>query len=82
VLVLKRECQLLANRKKKKSGIKILKAEIDQAKCNKCGVCVYRFGCPAITKEGKEFKISKELCTGCTVCVQVCPISAIHMVKE
>jgi indolepyruvate ferredoxin oxidoreductase alpha subunit len=81
VIIAKRECQLLAVRKKRKAGIKIPKFEIDQSKCDKCGVCLYEFACPAITKEHSEFLIDKDICTGCAVCVQVCPENAIHVVK-
>jgi indolepyruvate ferredoxin oxidoreductase alpha subunit len=81
VLVAKRECQLLAVRKKKAQGIKIPKFEIDQSKCNKCGVCLYNFHCPAIYKDNDKFLIDKELCTGCTVCSQVCPVKAIKVMQ-
>lgn len=82
MIVAKRECQLLTVRRKKREGIKIPKFEIDQTKCNKCGTCLYKFGCPAIFKEGNKFMISKDLCTGCAFCVQLCPKDAIHVVKE
>lgn len=80
VIVAKRECQLLAVRKRRKEGVSILKFEIDQEKCKKCGTCLHQFGCPAIYEEKGTFKIDKNLCTGCTVCVQVCPYKAIHVV--
>lgn len=82
VMVVKRECQLLATRRKKREGIKIPKFKIDQAKCNKCGVCFYNFHCPAIHEENKNFYIDEELCTGCTVCSQVCPVKAIGIKNE
>jgi indolepyruvate ferredoxin oxidoreductase alpha subunit len=79
VIVAKRECQLLAVRRKKKAGIKIPKFEIDQSLCDRCGICLHEFGCPAIVEEKGKFRIDKDLCTGCAVCVQVCPKKAIHM---
>lgn len=81
VIVAKRECELLAVRRKKREGIKIPKFEIDQKKCDKCGVCLYKFACPAFKREGKRFEIDRNLCTGCAVCVQVCPVRAIVPVK-
>lgn len=82
VIVARRECQLAATRRMSRLGIKIPKYEIDQNKCTKCGVCLYEFGCPAITIENGMFKIDKNLCTGCGVCAQVCPYNAIKKVKE
>ncbi len=82
LIVAKRECELLAVRKKKKAGMRIAKFEIDQTKCKKVGACLYRLACPAIYKEGKNFFIDKSLCTGCAVCVQVCPNHAIRPVVE
>ena len=82
VIVARRECQLAATRRMSRLGIKIPKYEIDQKKCRKCGVCLYEFGCPAITVENGVFKIDKNLCTGCGVCAQICPYHAIKKVKE
>lgn len=80
VIVAKRECQLLAVRKKRKAGIKIPRYEIDQKKCKKCGLCLYNFGCPAFYQEGDKIMIDKNLCTGCGVCAQVCPNKAIRRI--
>ena len=52
--------------------------------CIACGSC-FRVGCPAILKSdvvnektGKsKAMIDPLLCTGCTVCMQVCPVDAI-----
>jgi len=82
VIVAKRECQLLAMRKKKAQGIKVAKFEIDQEKCKQIGICLNELACPAIYKENGKYKIDKDICTGCSVCSQVCPIKAIHAVKE
>jgi indolepyruvate ferredoxin oxidoreductase alpha subunit len=82
VIVAKRECRLLTTRKMKKQGMKIPKFEIDQSKCNRCGKCLYEFGCPAIMKkEDGSFYIDKSLCLGCAVCPQVCPVKAIGASK-
>ena len=81
VIVARRECQLLATRRKKRAGIKIPKFQINQEKCKKCGICLYEFGCPAIYKEKDKFKINEEICTGCSVCSQICPYHAIEVKK-
>lgn len=81
VIVAKRECQLMATRRKKKLGIKIPKFEIDQSKCKRCGKCL-ELGCPAIyvAKDG-SYHIDSNLCTGCSVCSQICPYGAIKVKK-
>ncbi|RLE69883.1 MAG: hypothetical protein DRJ45_06000, partial [Thermoprotei archaeon] len=35
------------------------------------------FSCPAIIRENNLVKIDENLCTGCGVCVQICPFNAI-----
>jgi len=81
-IVAKRECQLLAMRKRKAEGIKTAKFEIDQNACKKVGVCLHELACPAISEENGVYKIDKNICTGCAVCAQICPNKAIHAVKE
>ncbi|MDR0519807.1 MAG: indolepyruvate ferredoxin oxidoreductase subunit alpha [Clostridiales Family XIII bacterium] len=55
------------------------KCRIDQEKCKKCKACV-RTGCPAI-HSGEAIEIDGSSCTGCTVCLQVCPFEAIEEVR-
>jgi indolepyruvate ferredoxin oxidoreductase alpha subunit len=57
-------------------------------KCTACGAC-FRIGCPAITtasekneKGRPKSQIDLELCTGCTLCAQVCPEEAIQEIKK
>jgi len=55
-----------------------------EEKCTGCGIC-FRIGCPAILKsEELDEKSRKPLalidpnqCTGCEVCLQLCPHDAI-----
>jgi len=82
VIVAKRECQLLAVRKLSKLGVKPVKFMIYPSLCKKCGICLYQFACPAMYKEGDNFKIDPELCAGCGVCAQICPNKAIRPVKK
>jgi indolepyruvate ferredoxin oxidoreductase alpha subunit len=81
-IVAKRECRLLTIRRKLRGDERIHKYEIDQRKCRKCGVCLFYFACPAIYQAEGDFHIDKNLCTGCSVCAQVCPYKAIHKVKR
>ena len=82
VIIARRECQLLATRKKAKEGVKTAKFEIDPQVCKKSGVCLRQLSCPAIHEENGVYKIDKNICTGCAVCAQICPNKAIHAVKE
>ncbi|MBN1874914.1 MAG: indolepyruvate ferredoxin oxidoreductase subunit alpha [Anaerolineae bacterium] len=58
--------------------------QVDLEKCVACGSC-FRVGCPAIIKSEVIYPTNNKpksaidplLCTGCTVCMQVCPTNAI-----
>jgi indolepyruvate ferredoxin oxidoreductase alpha subunit len=53
--------------------------KVDKDKCIKCSVCI-NIGCPAITKaEDGSILINATLCTGCGLCVQVCPKQAMEV---
>ncbi len=47
--------------------------------CVSCGICYQDFECPAVGSEPESGKarIDQTLCSGCGVCVQVCPQEAI-----
>lgn len=72
VIIAKQICVINARR----AGIKRGKYRVDQETCTGCGICI-SFGCPAI--ERLEEKASIEgLCSGCSVCAQLCPAGAIR----
>jgi indolepyruvate ferredoxin oxidoreductase alpha subunit len=58
--------------------------EVDPETCNGCTLC-FRVGCPAVLKSDEldektqrpKATIDSLLCTGCDVCLQVCPRHAI-----
>jgi len=54
---------------------------IDTQKCNQCGICLL-VGCPAIQTDDRQPVIDATMCTGCTVCAQVCPKQAIGPVSR
>jgi indolepyruvate ferredoxin oxidoreductase alpha subunit len=62
---------------------------VDHDVCNGCGFC-FRVGCPSILKSEEldertrrsKAEIDPLLCTGCTVCLQVCPRRAIFETGE
>lgn len=80
VIVAKRECILVSWREKRKKGEKIIASEVNQSICKKCGTCVYKWACPAIKYENKKYQIEKDLCSGCGMCIKICPFGAIKKV--
>ena len=54
-------------------------SHVDPDKCIACGRCIRELGCPAIIlgEDGKKAKIDTSMCTGCTLCEQLCPVKAI-----
>ncbi len=52
------------------------KAAISE-KCIQCGKCIREIGCPAIVKIDGKVTIDSNLCTGCNLCGQICPVEAI-----
>ncbi|MDO9549503.1 MAG: 4Fe-4S binding protein, partial [Methanoregula sp.] len=71
VIIAKQMCVITARR----AGIKRGKYQVDAEACTGCGNCV-RFGCPAIEFADDKARIN-DLCSGCAVCVQICPVGAI-----
>jgi indolepyruvate ferredoxin oxidoreductase alpha subunit len=52
---------------------------VDPDKCVACGKCIRELGCPALVldSDGKKARIDTSMCTGCTLCEQICPVKAI-----
>jgi indolepyruvate ferredoxin oxidoreductase alpha subunit len=76
VIITYNPCMLI---RRKKFDIK--KYRVNEDKCINCGLCL-KVGCPAVVKNEDETKshIVESLCTGCSVCAQVCPKDAIELV--
>jgi len=53
------------------------KCMIDSAKCIKCKKCIREIGCPALSVHDGNVVIDRNLCTGCSLCSQICPVGAI-----
>ena len=54
-------------------------SRVDPEKCIGCGRCIRELGCPGLIldADGKKAKTDDSLCTGCTLCEQICPVGAI-----
>jgi indolepyruvate ferredoxin oxidoreductase alpha subunit len=71
VIIAKQMCVIMARR----TGVKRGRYMVDANACTGCGTCV-RFGCPAIEFADEKARIN-ELCNGCAVCADLCPVAAI-----
>jgi len=52
-------------------------ADVSAEKCNGCKLCLRKLGCPAMSFSGRKTVIDSSICTGCGLCVDLCPIGAI-----
>ncbi len=77
VLVFRAPCTLIDIREKRRKGLKIVPCKITD-KCTNCMACIKLLGCPALIVEAGKARISETLCTGCGLCVAVCPFKAIE----
>ncbi len=77
VIIAKQPCVITERRAKISRG----KFRVDKDGCIGCKACI-KFGCPAIELHSGLALIT-DLCSGCGVCAQICPVSAISLeVKE
>jgi indolepyruvate ferredoxin oxidoreductase alpha subunit len=71
VVIARQMCVISARR----AGVKRGRYSVDADACTGCGTCV-RFGCPAIEFSDEKARIN-DLCSGCAICAQLCPVGAI-----
>ena len=81
VLILRRECALVRSKKQKK----LYQVEVIPERClgETCGcnrLCTRVFKCPGLYWDRVTGKagIDEAICTGCGVCAEICPASAIR----
>jgi indolepyruvate ferredoxin oxidoreductase alpha subunit len=81
VLILKRECALVSAKHQKR----LYKVEVDTKRClgESCGcnrLCTRIFKCPGLMwdKEAGKARVDEAICTGCGVCAEICPATAIR----
>jgi indolepyruvate ferredoxin oxidoreductase alpha subunit len=79
VLILRRECGLIAFRKEGPQ----YRVWVDKEKCNGCQYCTRFFKCPALIwdKLSGKAEVDEALCTGCGFCASVCHHDAIVVEK-
>jgi len=77
VLLAKRPCNLYGEKTTGPDRVKITIRE-----CNECGYCTDHFDCPALIREGKTPRVLEDSCTGCGICLSVCPTGSIRKEEE
>jgi len=78
VVIAQQDCVLLAKTRKTAKGRPFMVSD----RCANHRACINELGCPAFYIEADRVKINSSLCTGCSVCAQICPEHAIVPVKE
>lgn len=51
---------------------------VSSDQCIQCKKCIRELGCPALIIQDGKVTIDSALCTGCGLCAQLCPVSAIQ----
>ncbi|MGN0729293.1 indolepyruvate ferredoxin oxidoreductase subunit alpha [Treponema sp.] len=51
---------------------------VENTKCIGCRKCLNEIGCPALAFKDGKAAIDSSLCTGCSLCSQICPVAAIQ----
>ncbi|MBI2831847.1 MAG: indolepyruvate ferredoxin oxidoreductase subunit alpha [Chloroflexi bacterium] len=78
VVVSRRPCAMLVQRDARKRGEELILYRVERERCDpKCSACFKLLGCPAIVRENGLTVIDSSLCTGCSLCAQVCHHKAI-----
>jgi indolepyruvate ferredoxin oxidoreductase alpha subunit len=80
VIVSREFCPLFARAIGERKRYKPFHVNLD--KCKNHRVCVNELGCPAMYVEGDQVCIDQGLCSGCSVCAQICPENAILPSKK
>ena len=81
VVIAKHPCVMI--KPKGETQKKKLVFAVNREACDKCMVCVTKFACPAMfVDEDGTVAIDEALCSGCAVCVQVCPQKAISVRRQ
>ena len=77
VIVFRSPCALMDARERRRAGVEAVSARISD-KCTDCMSCIKLLACPAIIVEEGKPKIDENVCTGCGLCISVCPYKAIE----
>ena len=89
VIIMRKICANEWWRQKRRKGEKIEVYQVNPEVCISCGTCLVQYQCPAIhwsldtnSKDKNYSVIDPSMCTGCSVCSQICPTGAITKVED
>jgi indolepyruvate ferredoxin oxidoreductase alpha subunit len=77
LVVFRAPCTLMDIREKRRRGVATIQAKITD-KCNNCMACIKLLACPAIVMQAGKVEIDEASCSGCGLCISVCPYKAIE----
>jgi indolepyruvate ferredoxin oxidoreductase, alpha subunit len=82
VVISRRPC-LIDRLREEKPGWEPVEVRVADT-CDGCGYCIDHFECPALVLNQKEKQVCIDtvLCSGCGVCIRVCPKKSIKEVKD
>jgi indolepyruvate ferredoxin oxidoreductase alpha subunit len=78
VVIARRPC--LLDRSHAERRHTFIPVQVNEETCDACHYCIQHFECPALITEGKDQPVHVDpmACTGCGVCLHVCPKKAIE----
>jgi len=78
VLIMRRKCELLRMREERKYPYTVW-VDIEKCRGEDCGFCTKSFKCPGLPWdiETEKALINEAVCSGCGVCIEICPFGAI-----
>ena len=78
VLIMRRTCELVRMKQEK---VQLFRVYVDDEKCKgeECRICTREFRCPGLAwnSDTGYATIINDICSGCGVCVDICPFNAI-----
>jgi indolepyruvate ferredoxin oxidoreductase alpha subunit len=83
VLILRQECALVRGRRQRKLfQVEVLEDRCMGARCGCNRLCTRVFRCPGLVwdRETGKARVDEAICTGCGVCAEICPVSAIRKI--
>ena len=76
VIIAKSPCTLIKGFHKKPP------VYVNYDKCTNCDTCINELACPAISKIDGKIVVNQSMCTGCSICMQICQYGGFEQTQE